>query len=822
MIKLLQSLAISRKGAVGVGKVRSWQPDLKVWHRLMAPLISVVRLTIGRVTKDRIVSLVPFCKQCSRLARHRGIKGVVLWLKVCNVLLMQALPGSKMKPGSREIGKVAVARSRDGLPRIIPKNHRRAIRNGDILVTRLWLTLFGLYRILPFKGRLKVDTIVSPGVVIPQLVLSGFGRFIRKYFFPMLEKNFYEDKLIGANPEQLKPEPLPLTTSGSNSEPIFEELAEGGPRLNGQDRAPAKRLGSTSSFGARGGAAWAWLAGAWGDSLWNFLNAMTNQNTTLSFWRVIESEAESFSSTKARGARSGKIATKVEPAGKVRVFAIVDYWTQCALKPLHDFVFGVLRTIPQDGTFDQERPVKRLLKRSPKGAVFHSFDLSAATDRCPVVIQELIVAVMFGVTFAYRWREILVERDYWLPKRQARAEGLPLKVRYSVGQPMGAYSSWAVFALTHHAIVQFAAYLAGHKGWFELYALLGDDIVIADVRVANKYKTLCKWLGMGIGISKSMVNDNLSCEFAKKVFVQGKDCAAFPWKLWSVSQRSLSGAVAALQRVSRMGLNLTASQVALAFGAGMRTVARVGAKWENIPSRLRAFLVIASHPSACTVLARPTWIDWLATKGPMLPVLYGPDVMTWFNSWAQPLLTEVLDPLEERVDALASRLFFGDEDQSELVVRGPKSINNLPTVVERFLSSKVNNRIVAFQESCEKARASLKHLQRLDIKLLAYQSSAIFKSVVDVVEDRASAIAEFGARLNVTEVQNEAVRLPMSLIYSLWERWRVRALKSSAAEGTSPRESQGPRPKAAPEIDTRLPSELEEEEGWVDDYVHMP
>jgi hypothetical protein len=77
--------------------------------------------------------------------------------------------------------------------------------------------------------------------------------------------------------------------------------------------------------------------------------------------------------------------------------------------------------------------------------------------------------------------------------------------------------------------VQFAAYLSGHKGWFKLYALLGDDIVIADVAVANRYKRLCKWLGMGIGISKSMVNDNLSCEFAKKVFVQGKDCAAFPW-----------------------------------------------------------------------------------------------------------------------------------------------------------------------------------------------------------------------------------------------------------------------------------------------------
>lgn len=513
-----------------------------------------------------------------------------------------------------------------------------------------------------------------------------------------------------------------------------------------------------------------------------------------------------------RGARIGKIATKVEPAGKVRVFAIVDYWTQCALKPLHDFVFEVLRSIPQDGTFDQERPVRALLKKAPKGAVFHSFDLSAATDRCPVAIQELVVAVMFGVTFASAWRRLLVDRDYHVPKTGPREPGgLPRKVRYAVGQPMGAYSSWAVFALTHHALVQFAAFLAGHREWFRFYALLGDDIVIADVAVANRYKRLCKWLGMGIGISKSMVNDNLSCEFAKKVFVQGKDCAAFPWKLWSVAQTSLSAAVAALQRVSHMGLNLTAAQAALAFGAGMRTVARVGARWENIPSRLRAFLVIASHPSAHTVLARPTWIDWLATKGPMLPVLYGPDAMTWFNNWAQPLISEVLDPLENRVDELVSRLFFGEGKPVGLHAHAPKPIHGLPTPVERFIESKVNTSIVKFQDSAEKARASLKHLQRLDIKLLAVQASAIFKQVVGVIEDRASAISEFGTRLGVTELSGEAVKQPMSAIYGLWERWRSRSLRSIAAVGDGKRESLGPRPSAAPEIDTRLPSEREED-----------
>jgi len=36
--------------------------------------------------------------------------------------------------------------------------------------------------------------------------------------------------------------------------------------------------------------------------------------------------------------------------------------------------------------------------------------------------------------------------------------------RYSVGQPMGAYSSFPMLALTHHVIVQIAAGRAGYQG----------------------------------------------------------------------------------------------------------------------------------------------------------------------------------------------------------------------------------------------------------------------------------------------------------------------------------------------------------------------
>jgi hypothetical protein len=59
----------------------------------------------------------------------------------------------------------------------------------------------------------------------------------------------------------------------------------------------------------------------------------------------------------------GKLGLKEEAAGKVRVFAMVDCWTQWLLRPLHDTIFKLLKMIPQDGTFDQFAPVKRLLDK---------------------------------------------------------------------------------------------------------------------------------------------------------------------------------------------------------------------------------------------------------------------------------------------------------------------------------------------------------------------------------------------------------------------------------------------------------------------------
>lgn len=113
--------------------------------------------------------------------------------------------------------------------------------------------------------------------------------------------------------------------------------------------------------------------------------------------------------------RLGKLAIKEEAAGKARVFAITDAITQSVMKPLHEFLFSLLAKMPMDGTFDQSAPLDRLVRLKHEGELgdhnFHSYDLSAATDRLPIRLQTDILGYYVGTRLATLWAKLLVERD---------------------------------------------------------------------------------------------------------------------------------------------------------------------------------------------------------------------------------------------------------------------------------------------------------------------------------------------------------------------------------------------------------------------------
>jgi hypothetical protein len=208
----------------------------------------------------------------------------------------------------------------------------------------------------------------------------------------------------------------------------------------------------------------------------------------------------------------GKLSTKIEAAGKVRVFAMVDLWTQSILNPIHKGLFKWLSHLPMDGTFDQLSPLSRFKDLVTKERF--SFDLSAATDRLPIKLQIQIMKHLYdNEQLATLWASVLVHRDYHLS-----FQGQQYTLKYAVGQPMGALSSWAMLAVTHHVIVQISAQKAGYSGLFQDYSILGDDIVIANRNVAEQYQILMKGLGLEINLSKSLISTEGVIEFAKRWF----------------------------------------------------------------------------------------------------------------------------------------------------------------------------------------------------------------------------------------------------------------------------------------------------------------
>jgi len=218
----------------------------------------------------------------------------------------------------------------------------------------------------------------------------------------------------------------------------------------------------------------------------------------------------------------GRIAVIAEARGKNRLIGITDWWTQVLFKPLHDDIYAFLGTLTQDGTNDQSGPIKALLKSLGVKCTFkagkrlQSMDLSAATDRLPIDLQVQVLEIL-----GYEgklWKQVL-DREWWYHGQL---------IRYSVGQPMGAYSSFAMLALTHHVIMRIS-FWRSNPGRYEKinkfsYAVLGDDGAMADRKASEHYKFIFKSLGMEINPVKGF--DGTVLEFAKQ--------------LWSVTKYNLT------------------------------------------------------------------------------------------------------------------------------------------------------------------------------------------------------------------------------------------------------------------------------------------
>jgi hypothetical protein len=268
-----------------------------------------------------------------------------------------------------------------------------------------------------------------------------------------------------------------------------------------------------------------------------------------------------------------------EAAGKVRVIAIVDPFTNWVLKPLHKWIFSVLRQIPQDGTFDQGAPLKKIVGH-PFGG---SCDMSAATDRLPVKLQSALLSSIIGRTLADAWGDFLTARTYFSKDR---------KIWYKVGQPMGALSSWAMLALTHHFMWQLAAHRSGFLGgWYKSYAVLGDDSTCPDRVVVNQYLALCKELGVKVNLAKSLLSPVGCIEFAKRFFTLRGDCSPVSIGEVLVAQKNF----ATMSGLPRKRPIRIADLISI-MGYKHKISGSLELKFSKLPKRVRNMLIVITSP----------------------------------------------------------------------------------------------------------------------------------------------------------------------------------------------------------------------------------
>ena len=218
-----------------------------------------------------------------------------------------------------------------------------------------------------------------------------------------------------------------------------------------------------------------------------------------------------------------KISAIPDSEGKTRLIAIGDYWSQTCLKPWHDYLNHVLAKIPQDQTFNQGEGLKSL--SFDGSTTYHCFDLSAFTDRFPSRILLGLLTYNCGESKSMAWYDIM--NGYAFKFRNPK--GFITDLRYEVGNPMGFYSSWPLTTLCHHLIL-YVACQELEKSWYKSkYKLLGDDIVIWDDDLAQKYKSLIHHIGVDISEQKSHVSNSL-LEFAKRIFTPYGEISPFSVK----------------------------------------------------------------------------------------------------------------------------------------------------------------------------------------------------------------------------------------------------------------------------------------------------
>lgn len=577
-------MAVMRSlGSFGVTKEKMFTVP-QLWKVVKLHVKAIVLLSYGTPSSvsSRAKILHNLILHISKMDRNHGSLVTVKWLKANHVALQKYLGGDPLESLRGLEPGLPLPRLYSGLPSIINKRDRRRIINGHTKTIQFWLSCFSIYRIVKSDFVPKLQSITgafSGDKVALETMTDHILNSARGNYFSRLELYSRWVETLDIRPRQVS---FIQSSSPSNRVSWHGLFID------------AFNLHKTDVFKY-------------------FTNYCTKLNGKRFYKRFMDSVdyatwlgVDNLSRKASMINPIGQLAFKEEAAGKLRVFALVDVWTQSLLKPLHEGLFDLVRAIPNDGTFNQEESVHRSAKKSSISGCAYSFDLSSATDRLPILLQSAILDRILPWKIGDDWSSLLVEREYSIPKGASKYSIAETSLKYAVGQPMGALSSWAMLALTHHYLLQFCASKAQKTlGWYENYEILGDDLVIFDHDVAKEYLLLMKDLGLEINLSKSISSPSKAVfEFAKRTVVQGTNVSGLSVKQL-ISATSIGSRIANILYYANLGLIRTNTILSTLLGRFYKTdvksvmlpsLALLGTLFKQEKISLKALMTVMVDP----------------------------------------------------------------------------------------------------------------------------------------------------------------------------------------------------------------------------------
>lgn len=458
--------------------------------------------------------IIEYCKLYVHLNKHHGrlytLQKLKLWYGVCQRYAcgqdFDRLPFTK------------VTDRRSKLP--YKMKAFKSFLEGTVQERRVALTVLSIYRLISSKN----DVIDYSQIEAPRLLSRDFTNL------DVNNDKSYLNRKVSEDPSQINLKLLKSWKHCVNTMFPHSQLSNRKMILQGDELHISNKNGPNGH--ALGGIGLDWLA-VKTEGLVNdiFAVAQLTNNTFLinvitSFYNTDVKIHTGDTSTIC----SARLSLKQEPGGKNRLFAIGDYFTQSALKSLHKYLFALLRRFPEDGTHSHNyvAQINKEWSDSPVNRIY-SIDLTGATNFIDCEVLGEIVTSIAGEEYGKHWVNLMVNRDFRGIEDEPR--------RYTVGQPMGFYSSWAMLAIWNHLMIRTCRHALGLVPQVDTpqYCIIGDDVSILGDDVAHMYLHLCKLMGVPTSPLKGFspltiakVTNPINCkstmnsvEIAKRIFVDG-------------------------------------------------------------------------------------------------------------------------------------------------------------------------------------------------------------------------------------------------------------------------------------------------------------